>query len=213
MRQESEENRSCTLPRSGFGFGNPRSTRDAPSACWPATRWDILGGSPVLVLGLWIRRKFKTSRPKTQDPSPSALMFKFLHAADIHLDSPLKGLEQYDGAPVERDPQRHTAGLGKPGRAGHQRVGGLRAHRWRPLRRRLEGVPHRAVFRQPDGPPAGGGNPRLPDCRQSRRRQPHDPAAADARQCLPAGPREAADGRASRRATWRSTARASPGGP
>ncbi len=29
-------------------------------------------------------------------------MFKFLHAADIHLDSPLRGLEQYEGAPVER---------------------------------------------------------------------------------------------------------------
>jgi len=29
-------------------------------------------------------------------------MFKFLHAADIHLDSPLRGLEQYDGAPVEQ---------------------------------------------------------------------------------------------------------------
>lgn len=28
-------------------------------------------------------------------------MFKFLHAADIHLDSPLRGLERYDGAPVE----------------------------------------------------------------------------------------------------------------
>ena len=28
-------------------------------------------------------------------------MFKFIHAADIHLDSPLKGLEQYDGAPVD----------------------------------------------------------------------------------------------------------------
>jgi exonuclease SbcD len=28
-------------------------------------------------------------------------MFSFLHAADIHLDSPLKGLEQYDSAPVE----------------------------------------------------------------------------------------------------------------
>ena len=28
-------------------------------------------------------------------------MFKFLHAADIHLDSPLKGLEQYDGAPAD----------------------------------------------------------------------------------------------------------------
>jgi DNA repair exonuclease SbcCD nuclease subunit len=29
-------------------------------------------------------------------------MFKFIHAADIHLDSPLRGLEQYDGAPIEQ---------------------------------------------------------------------------------------------------------------
>ena len=29
-------------------------------------------------------------------------MFKFLHAADLHLDSPLQGLDRYDGAPVER---------------------------------------------------------------------------------------------------------------
>lgn len=28
-------------------------------------------------------------------------MFKFIHAADIHLDSPLVGLQQYPGAPVE----------------------------------------------------------------------------------------------------------------
>ena len=28
-------------------------------------------------------------------------MFRFIHAADIHLDSPLKGLEQYDGAPID----------------------------------------------------------------------------------------------------------------
>jgi DNA repair exonuclease SbcCD nuclease subunit len=28
-------------------------------------------------------------------------MIKFLHCADIHLDSPLRGLESYDGAPVE----------------------------------------------------------------------------------------------------------------
>ncbi|NLF73771.1 MAG: DNA repair exonuclease [Candidatus Anammoximicrobium sp.] len=28
-------------------------------------------------------------------------MFKFLHAADLHLDSPLRGLDRYDGAPVE----------------------------------------------------------------------------------------------------------------
>ncbi len=28
--------------------------------------------------------------------------FKFIHAADIHLDSPLKGIERYEGAPVDR---------------------------------------------------------------------------------------------------------------
>ncbi len=26
---------------------------------------------------------------------------KFIHAADIHLDSPLRGLERYEGAPIE----------------------------------------------------------------------------------------------------------------
>ena len=29
-------------------------------------------------------------------------MFKFLHAADIHLDSPLHGLDKYEGAPVDK---------------------------------------------------------------------------------------------------------------
>ena len=28
-------------------------------------------------------------------------MFRFLHTADIHLDSPLKGLEAHEDAPVE----------------------------------------------------------------------------------------------------------------
>src|SRR4029079_14155671 len=28
-------------------------------------------------------------------------MLRFLHAADVHLDSPLRGLERYEGAPVE----------------------------------------------------------------------------------------------------------------
>ena len=28
-------------------------------------------------------------------------MFRFIHAADIHLDSPLRGLERYEGVPVE----------------------------------------------------------------------------------------------------------------
>jgi DNA repair protein SbcD/Mre11 len=37
-------------------------------------------------------------------------MFKFIHAADIHLDSPLRGLEQYEGAPVHeiRDAARRA---------------------------------------------------------------------------------------------------------
>src|SRR4051794_31829790 len=29
------------------------------------------------------------------------MRFTFVHAADIHLDSPLRGLERYEGAPVE----------------------------------------------------------------------------------------------------------------
>ncbi|MBM4071415.1 MAG: DNA repair exonuclease [Planctomycetes bacterium] len=29
-------------------------------------------------------------------------MFRFLHVADIHLDSPLRGLERYEGAPIEK---------------------------------------------------------------------------------------------------------------
>ena len=28
-------------------------------------------------------------------------MFKFIHAADLHIDSPLKGLDNYEEAPVE----------------------------------------------------------------------------------------------------------------
>ncbi len=32
---------------------------------------------------------------------PPAPMFRFIHAADLHLDSPLRGLEAYEGAPVE----------------------------------------------------------------------------------------------------------------
>lgn len=37
-------------------------------------------------------------------------MFKFIHAADIHLDSKLKGLERYEGAPVQeiREAARHA---------------------------------------------------------------------------------------------------------
>ena len=27
---------------------------------------------------------------------------RFLHASDLHIDSPLRGLDRYDGAPVQR---------------------------------------------------------------------------------------------------------------
>ncbi|MEZ6197331.1 MAG: DNA repair exonuclease [Planctomycetota bacterium] len=33
---------------------------------------------------------------------PPARDFRFLHAADLHLDSPLEGLDRYEGAPVDR---------------------------------------------------------------------------------------------------------------
>jgi len=38
------------------------------------------------------------------------LLMKFLHAADIHLDSPLRGLDRYEGAPVDeiREASRHA---------------------------------------------------------------------------------------------------------
>lgn len=39
-------------------------------------------------------------------------MIRFIHAADIHLDSPLKGLERYDGAPVEEIRQATRRALG-----------------------------------------------------------------------------------------------------
>lgn len=28
---------------------------------------------------------------------------RFIHASDLHMDSPLRGLDRYDGAPVERE--------------------------------------------------------------------------------------------------------------
>jgi DNA repair exonuclease SbcCD nuclease subunit len=36
------------------------------------------------------------------DPWFAILLMKFIHAADVHLDSPMRGLEDYVGAPIER---------------------------------------------------------------------------------------------------------------
>ena len=37
--------------------------------------------------------------------------FKFLHTADVHLDSPLRGLSRYEGVPARRnsDCDAHSA--------------------------------------------------------------------------------------------------------
>ncbi|SFP52585.1 hypothetical protein SAMN05518683_106122 [Salibacterium halotolerans] len=35
----------------------------------------------------------------------------FIHAADIHLDSPFRGLERYEGAPVDEIRRRHVKHL------------------------------------------------------------------------------------------------------
>jgi DNA repair exonuclease SbcCD nuclease subunit len=40
-------------------------------------------------------------------------MFRFLHAADLHLDSPLRELERYEGAPVEAIRQASRRALEK----------------------------------------------------------------------------------------------------
>lgn len=54
----------------------------------------------------WRHTRLLSTRTRSVPPLHEAdfgpaLMFKFLHAADIHLDSPLRGLDRYDGAPVE----------------------------------------------------------------------------------------------------------------
>ena len=41
-------------------------------------------------------------------------MFKFIHTADIHLDSPLRGLQRYEGAPVEEIRQATRRALENP---------------------------------------------------------------------------------------------------
>src|SRR5436309_4659376 len=48
---------------------------------------------------------FMAPRPSAERSTPCKLqadprMLRFLHAADVHLDSPLRGLARYEGAPA-----------------------------------------------------------------------------------------------------------------
>ncbi len=42
-----------------------------------------------------------THRPKIRREAIKEKLFKFIHAADVHLDSPLRGLSRYESAPAE----------------------------------------------------------------------------------------------------------------
>ena len=44
-------------------------------------------------------------------------MTKIVHAADIHLDSPLRGLDRYDGAPATRIREASRRAVRTTGRA------------------------------------------------------------------------------------------------
>ena len=56
-------------------------------------------------LGLWLRRLpgLRAARRRLAALAGGArVTVRFLHAADIHLDSPLRGLDSEEGAPAER---------------------------------------------------------------------------------------------------------------
>ena len=66
-------------------------------------------------------------------------MFKFLHAADIHLDSPLLGAGAVRGRAGGGDSRGDAAGVGESGAAGDRGSGRVRRDRGRSVRRGLAG--------------------------------------------------------------------------
>jgi len=44
-----------------------------------------------------------------------SIPMKLFHAADLHVDSPLSGLEQYDGAPIAQRKTIHKTRLNRKG--------------------------------------------------------------------------------------------------
>jgi hypothetical protein len=81
------------------------------------------------------------------------LGFKFMHAADIHLDSPLQGLERYEHAPIEamRGATRQAfENLVSTCLAEERRVPPVGG---RPLRRPVAGLQHSALPRPAVGAP------------------------------------------------------------
>jgi len=58
-------------------------------------------GSEVIFTASRIADMFYRFYPFMISDDYEVVMFKFIHAADIHLDSPLRGLSRYESAPVE----------------------------------------------------------------------------------------------------------------
>src|SRR5262245_15145872 len=107
--------RSSARPISLTGFGSTISTMRAVyssprSTAKPTTRVETgCTGSTEYWQG-WDAASSSWVRATLCDGNSSSLilqrvereaMFKFIHAADIHLDSPLLGIDRYEGAPVE----------------------------------------------------------------------------------------------------------------
>jgi exonuclease SbcD len=78
---------------------------------------------------------------------------RFIHCADIHLDSPLRGLELYDGAPSTEMRARHPSRLRQCRRPRHRARRRFRPDRRRHLRRRLAGLQYRPLLRRAVAPP------------------------------------------------------------
>ena len=73
--------------------------------------------------------------------------FQFLHAADLHIDSPLRGLEAEPDAPADRIRTATRAAYTNLVDLALHDASRLRPDRRRPVRRRVAGLAHRPVLR------------------------------------------------------------------
>src|ERR1700677_4199640 len=76
------------------------SRRSAATAF--ATYCSAAPSGPQPAMSPYRSRPIFPPRPRSGSPSLNSMAISFIHAADIHLDSPLRGLERYENAPVER---------------------------------------------------------------------------------------------------------------
>src|SRR5579875_38414 len=78
-----------------MGLQTDRSPVSAIVVHWVRSRNQTL--IPALTLD-----RVLSGEPARMGFSGGMAVFKFLHTADIHLDSPLRGLSRYEGVPVDQ---------------------------------------------------------------------------------------------------------------